>query len=1112
MTTELTKFADFTDETILKEYRDKKIISVFGVPKNSRPYYASLFDKALYICPDYVTAGEVFETLKTLRSDAVLLPSKGDTLINYRSRSRQTAFGRLGAMLKIADGSAGIVVTTVEAAAQLFPLPEVFSSAAIRLCVGDTADTSEIASKLSRAGYTRESAVALPGQFALRGDILDVFPAGNTFGVRIEFFGDNIEVIKKTDFSTQLSSETMERVEIGPITECFGADFDNALDAIGKEAESSGNEKLMRLVCDIETGVVSNGSDVSATLLPYAPHCGLAEFYRPETVIFDEVKKVNLDMIIKEHNNRLAQLLLQGGVPKGAALQLREDALRFDCGKVGFYNFTSANMIYEPKGILKFSEPALPSYVRKFDELITDIGIWIGNGYRVHIMTDELSLPNLKKLLAENNIYFSDNGRERVNVYNKPIARGAILPRQKTVIIGTGDLFPKSAKTIKRAKKDVFGELKIGDYVVHRTHGIGVCDEIKRMDMGDGAVRDYAVIRYKNDDKLILPIENLDSLSRYIGGEGEPTLSKIGGAEFARIKDKVRKSVQKLAFDLVKLYAERSKCTGKIYKGDEAMMEEFEADFPYAETEDQLTAISEGMKDLSTGKVMERLLCGDVGFGKTEVALRLAFRVILSGGQVAFISPTTILARQHYNTATARMEKFGVRCALLTRHTSASDVKKILSDLSSGKIDMLIGTHRVLGKDVLFSDLEFLILDEEQRFGVGDKEKIKLMKKDINVLTLSATPIPRTLHMSLVGIRDISVLAIPPAERIPVQTFVSEYNDGLVVDAVTREAERGGQVFIVYNRVRTMPEYAAEIAALLPAYKVAYVHGQLPQERIEDTLEDFIAGKIDVLVTSSIVENGMDIANANTMIVVDSENFGLAQMYQLRGRVGRGNRLAYVFFTFDGKKVMTEAAAKRLDAITEFTEFGSGFEIAMRDLEIRGAGNILGREQHGHMEKVGYDMYCRILAEAVSGTAEKRESDVKVSTDYSAFIPESYIPDNDWRVRVYSRISRLSDIKQRDELISDLCDVYGPLPESVNALIQIGLIKNLAGGIDAVKVRLKKRENSVCFTKVNDITDAVLKAAEEQGGVLRIADLPYIGFEGGPAGRDKLLKFLVGTA
>lgn len=1113
--TYLKNLADFSDEQILNEYRDKKIISVFGVPKYNRPYYASLLDRVLYICADYVAAGEVFELISSLRDDAVLLPSKGDTLVNFKSRSRQTTFGRYNAMLKIAEGSAKFIVTTVEAAAQLFPLPEVFSGAAVRLAVGDKTEMSEVAVKLSKAGYTREAQVQLPGQFSVRGDILDVFPAGSEYGVRIEFFDDLVEVIKKTDFSTQLSSETLVDVEICPITECFGADCDGAIEKLRQEAETLEGDakiKLSELVTDLELKGISGGGDFSSILLPYAAHCGAKEFCRPETVIFDEVKKINLDIIVKEHRNRFAQLSLRGGVPSLAATQIDESALEFDCGKIGFYNFLSSNFLFEPKGVLKLNEPNLPSYVRKSEELINDIKIWAVNGFKICICVDSLSVGGIKELLKENEILFSEKGEGKINVFEKPVTRGAIFPRQRLVIIGTRDLYPKSAKTVKRTKKEVFGELKIGDYVVHNVHGIGVCESIRRMDMGDGILRDYAVILYKNEDKLFLPIENLDMLSRYVGGEGEPQLSKIGGAEFARVKEKVRKSVQKLAFDLVKLYAERSKCVGKIYRGDEALMAEFEADFPYVETDDQLTAIEDGLKDLQTGKIMDRLLCGDVGYGKTEVALRIAFRVILSGGQVAFISPTTILARQHFNTAKSRMEKFGVRCALLTRHTSAVEVKKVLSDLADGKVDILIGTHRILSKDVIFRNLELLILDEEQRFGVGDKEKIKLLKKDINVLSLSATPIPRTLHMSLVGIRDISVLDTPPAERIPVQTFVSEYSDGLVVDAVTREVERGGQVFIVYNRVETMPKYTAQLVSLLPDFKIAMAHGQMPQSQIEDTLEEFINGKTDVLVTSTIVENGIDIANANTMIVVDADNLGLSQMYQLRGRIGRGNRLAYVFFTFNGKKILTEAAAKRLDAITEFTEFGSGFKIAMRDLEIRGAGNILGREQHGHMEKVGYEMYCKILAEAVSGSEETAESEVKVSTDYSAYIPDAYIPDGNWRVRVYSRIAHLSGIKQRDVLLDDLKDIYGEPPESVKALIQIGLIKNLASRVGAIKVGLKKRENSVFFAKLGDISEKVLKAAENQGGKLRVADYPYIAFEGDAIGRESLVKFLISYA
>ena len=731
--------------------------------------------------------------------------------------------------------------------------------------------------------------------------------------------------------------------------------------------------------------------------------------------------------------------------------------------------------------------------------------MWRNRGYGVTVFCGTAAAKDkLRDLFGELRL---GGGAELLEDF---LPHGATFFDSNRVIIGTLDIGKRAAKKIiKRTGKDAFILPEVGDYVVHRIHGIGLCENICKLDIG-GSERDYVVVLYSGGDKLYLPIENIDSLSKLVASE-HPKLSKIGGADFARLKEKVRASVKDMALGLVELYARRAEAKGYAYSADDSLLDEFCADFPFSETEDQLIAVKEGLADLKSGKIMDRLLCGDVGFGKTEVAMRLAFKVICEGKQVAFVSPTTILARQHYETVRARMEKFGVKAVALSRACGKGEINKTLADLASGKADIVCGTHRALSADVEFSDLGLLILDEEQRFGVADKEKIKKLKTNVNVLSLSATPIPRTLHMSMTGIRDISVLDTPPADRLPVQTFVTEYSEALIADAINREIGRGGQVFVVYNRVADIEHFAASVAAIAPQCKVSVAHGQMNEETLANVISSFESGETDVLVASTIIENGIDMPRANTMIVVDSDRLGLSQMYQLRGRVGRSNRLAYVYFTYDSAKILSEEAYKRLDAITQFTELSSGFKIAMRDLEIRGAGNILGRQQHGHIEKVGYDMYCKILQSAVDELrgekSEEKNSDVTVTCDFNAFVPEAYVPDKEWRVRLYARIAKVSSERESAALLADITDIYGAPPASVVNLVKVGLIKNLAAAAGAASVIVRSGAAALTFASVKDLSDYVSSYIATAKGVTFTAKEVRVKFTGKNAA-EELIKFL----
>jgi len=919
-----------------------------------------------------------------------------------------------------------------------------------------------------------------------------------------------VEKITRLDPETQLSEGEVPGFEIFPccevFEECDGKRFKSELCPRLDPDSATRGEELISNLC-----AKSDGQHKSFAL-PYVTHGRLLDFCGAATVVIDECKRSYdaMETYYSEHKQRFTSLYEKGEVLSGFFGQVLkpEDAIKGMGRAIAFHAVTSTNRFFNPEELFNFKAMPTPRYTGKRDMLITDVQNWLHSGYKIAILCGEGPLrDSIRDSFAEKYIAYGGDYDAQLAVTNESAVAGEILHDLKLAVIGTNDLVAKKNESPRVKKRNSFlGEPKIGEYVVHEVHGVGLCEGITPMTIGK-ATRDYVVILYAGGDKLYVPIENLDVLTRYVSG-GTPKLNKMGGADFAKQKAKVRESVKKLAFDLKELYAERFKANAHRYSEDDSLLREFEKGFEHAETDDQLKAVADSINDLKSGKIMDRLLCGDVGYGKTEVALRVAFKVIAEGKQVAFMSPTTVLAKQHYDTVVKRMEEFGVNVGRLTRFDSASEIRTTLEKLRLGKLDMVVGTHRILSKDVIFSDLGLLILDEEQRFGVGDKEKIKNLKRQVNVLTLSATPIPRTLHMSMVGIRDMSLLETPPMSRLPVQTYVTEYSDALVVDAIMREAGRNGQTFVVYNRVERMPEFASRIARLVPDLKITVAHGQMPETLLEKAIDEFTSGQSDVLISSTIIENGIDIPRANTIIVVDADRMGLSQLYQLRGRVGRSDRSAYAFFTFQANKILSSEAMERLEAIGKYTELGSGFKIAMRDLEIRGAGNILGAEQHGHMEKVGYDMYCSILGEVLAemdGKEIKPLREVRMSVDYSTFIPDGYITDREWKLKLYSKISRVASIAERDAVINELTDMYGPVPQSVRNLISVAFIKNLAGLVDASSVVMNKRESLVVFDKVKDISLEAHKIALEHGARMVSGEKPTFKFPS----NNEILKFLL---
>ena len=1100
----------------LKDSRDGKKVSVFDARFFEKTFFAAALEgRKLYVCGDTVSARTAYEQLKCLNENTVLLPAGTDSLVYKKMASAASEPERLNALHEIACGRAEIVVAPVFALMQKYPDPKNFSRFAFSLSVGEEYDLNELKKSLVNMGYKAVSLTEGAGQFSSRGDILDIWATGRDYAVRAEFFGDELESLRKVDGETYLSSGEEKSLEVIPATDVFYTkrEAEIASEELTRLAKS---ERTLSVASDIKVKLAVGSSDLSLSYVrPLFSCVSLSEYMRPDTVVYDDAKTIydTLQALYKEFDERFDSLLKAGETmefTKESVLK-KEDVFCFESANaIAFHRLVNNNRIFEPNAVHTFKGMDIPDYSRDFYTLASDLKNWSESGYVVHIACgNEQAVKNMGEFLTDNGIGFSD-GDGVINLYAKKIDRGGIFHDGKRVVIGTYNIGSKRSRTLpRRRKRDVFTVPEVGDYVVHETHGIGMCIGVEKMNM-TGSFRDYLIIEYSGSDRLYVPVENMDSLSKFVASGEKPKLSKLGGEQFERVKSKVRASVKKLAFDLVALYAERSVSKGCKYDEDDCLLEEFESDFPFTETEDQLAAVAEGLKDLKSGKVMDRLLCGDVGYGKTEVALRLAFKVISCGKQAAFISPTTILACQHYETAVKRMKNHGVRVERLTRFDSPAKIKETLKRLEKGETDFVVGTHRVLGKDVKFKDLGLLILDEEQRFGVADKEKLKLLKPSVNVLSLSATPIPRTLYMTMVNIRDVSVLDTPPADRIPVQTFVTEYSDALAADAIMREVGRGGQAFIVYNRVAGIDSFAAKLRNILPDVKFAVAHGQMPENLLEKTVADFVEGRFDVLVASTIIENGIDMPRANTLIVADADRLGLAQLYQLRGRVGRSNRLAYAYFTYDSEKVLTEAAYKRLEAITKYTEFGSGFKIAMADLEIRGAGNILGKEQHGHLEKVGYDLYCKLLEDAVAeaeGREVKARREVRLTIDYPAYLPDTYVEDSEKRMGMYSRIALISSAEDRVALSNELTDVYGKPPTEAENLLEAALLKNLAADINAVALIVRGEDCRLLFEKALDIPEEAIETARADSDTLvRLGgDRPCIR----TVGKKRLLNFLL---
>ena len=987
------------------------------------------------------------------------------------------------------------VVTTMEALMMpQMPLSEIVSRV-LHFDRSSTVDEERLSEALIEMGYEKNYQVEAPGQFSVRGGIVDIFDMTEENPYRIELWGDSVDSIRSFDVLSQRSVENLDSISVYPATELIlsAGRRRDGFERIRKEAKQhvkklrdAGNieaaERLEAQVRETLESVQEFGSVVNLESFVhyfYPATESFLQFFDEERalVLLDEPKRLceTADALEMEFRESMSGRLEKGYILPGQAGILytqKEIGARISAFRAAALSaLETKNELFLPERSFGVTVRSISSYNNSFESLLKDLKRYKKTGSRVLLLC--ASRTRAKRLAADlreqelTAFYSEDPDREvqpgETMLFYGHVEKGFEYPLLKFAVISEGDIFgaPKKKKRkIKRyegAKIHDFAELKVGDYVVHETHGLGIYQGIEKVEV-EGTIRDYMKISYRDGGNLYVLATGLDVIQKYASADAakKPKLNKLGTQEWTKTKSRVKSAVNEVAKDLVELYAVRQQEKGFAFSEDTVWQREFEEMFPFEETDDQLSAISATKRDMESTKIMDRLICGDVGYGKTEIAIRAAFKAVQDGKQVVFLVPTTILAQQHYNNFVQRMKDYPVRIDQMSRFRTPAQQKKTIEDLKKGLVDIVIGTHRVLSADMKFKDLGLLIIDEEQRFGVTHKEKIKKMKENVDVLTLSATPIPRTLHMSLVGIRDMSVLEEAPNERQPIQTYVMEYNEEMVREAILRELSRGGQVYYVYNRVNTIADMAAKLQELAPEATVSFVHGQMSERELERLMFDFINGEIDVLVATTIIETGLDISNVNTIIIHDSDRMGLSQLYQLRGRVGRSNRTAYAFLMYKRDKVLREVAEKRLAAIKEFTDLGSGFKIAMRDLEIRGAGNLLGERQHGHMEAVGYDLYCKMLNEAVKhlkGEGDDGDFSTTVELEVDAYIPGSYIVNEQQKLDIYKRIAGVETESESEEMKGELLDRFGEVPRSVDNLLRIALLRTQAHRLYIMEVK-----------------------------------------------------------
>lgn len=1068
------------------------------------------------ITGDSLRAERIYEDLLSFlpEDEVFLLPNRdfimGEEMLGH---SRETREQRMEALEHIASGKKMIFVAPVNTVLfRMMPGRE-WAKQVLNIRKEQEQDRENLLNDLVALGYERVPLIEGKGQFSARGDIVDIFPPGHDNPVRIELFDNTVESMRYFNSVSQRSMKALEDFSVFPAGEIIldneirkkgfqkiRDELSRALERINKTGNSGSADRLKEKV-NQHLGKMNqnilNEAFYGYFSYFYGKGDSLLDYLQPGSlIIMDEAVRTSeaAETLSDRGRDFQGDMLVQGEAlysKISLTWSLDEIFSRIEQPCIYFTLFNTTGLKLSREKSFNFTAKDVTNYYGQMEILHNEIRQWQQDDYRIIMLSPSGKQAEILYLRLRDDglpVEKAPENEETVALNPSPLVtvgnlgNGFFIPSLKLVIIAEQNLFPKKKKKRKLAgsregsRLRHYNELSVGDYVVHEQHGIGKYLGVKTLEV-DSAKKDYLHISYAREDKLFIPVEQIELIQKYIGVEGKaPKLHRLGSNEWNRVKSKVKASVQDLAQELLSIYAARQSLKGRAYN-EHPWQAEFESYFPYEETADQLQSIKEVREDLAKNVPMDRLLCGDVGYGKTEVAMRAAFSVVMEGKQVAVLAPTTILAQQHYHTFRERFAPFPVKVALLSRFVSAAGQKETLKDISRGNVDIVIGTHRLISRDVNFKDPGLIVVDEEHRFGVRHKEKLKKLRLDVDVLTLTATPIPRTLHMAVVGARDLSLIETPPENRYPVQTYVMEYSDQVIREAIVRELGRGGQIYFVFNRVQHIEKQAKKLRELIPEARIAVAHGQMSEVRLEKIMSDFLEGNYDILLSTTIIEAGLDIPNVNTLIVYDADRFGLAQLYQLRGRVGRSNRIAYAYLTFQRDKVLTEAAEKRLQAIKEFVEFGSGYKIALRDMEIRGAGNILGPEQHGFMSEVGFELYCQLLDEAVrtyKGEEVVSKEPPRLDLKISAFLPVSYIPDQEQKIELYQRIYALDSQEEIKEVRKELVDRFGALPPEVENLLLVANLRVLASGLNINSIMHENGKINLSFNNEQEFDNLKL--------------------------------------
>ena len=1053
--------------------------------------------KLIVMTSTYGEAERLINDLISILGSDLVYPFLVDDspMVEFLMSSQEKIFSRIEALRFLRDKSQkGILVCNLAASRLLLPDPTVFDASVLTFEIGQECEQRKLNNQLLSLGYKKVTQVQSQGEFSIRGDILDIFETSQISPFRIEFFGDEIDGIRKFDTESQLSKESLSQVQIFP-----------ASDVLLTEEDYLRGQKFLEHEIEktLSPTLKSYLEEVYSSSKQQTPHAEirkfLSAFYKKEWSLFDYLHQIpvifdDYQKIIQQYDvfdQEIARIFTDDlhNSKSVSSLQYFADTESYYkkyLPTTFFSNFQKGLGNLKFDHLYQFNQYPMQEFFNQFSFLKSEIERYKKLKYTIVLQTT--SKADSKKLLnildeyeiKIDTIFGNELSKGSVNLVEGNLRHGFHFVDENLVFITEYEMFKKKIKRKYRRQnlsnaerlKD-YNELEKGDYVVHQVHGIGQYLGIETIEI-KGIHRDYVSVQYQNGDRISIPVEQIQTLSKYVSSDGKaPKLNKLNDGHFKKAKQKVKSQVKDIADDLIKLYAERSQLEGYAFSEDDQDQIVFDEAFPYVETEDQLRSIEEIKKDMQNSRPMDRLLVGDVGFGKTEVAMRAAFKAVNDHKQVVVLVPTTVLAQQHYSNFKERFQQFAVNVDVLSRFRSKKEQAETIEKLKKGQVDILIGTHRVLSKDVVFSDLGLMIIDEEQRFGVKHKEALKELKKKIDVLTLTATPIPRTLHMSMLGIRDLSVIETPPTNRYPVQTYVLEQNDRVIRDAVLREIDRGGQVYYLYNKVDTIEKKVSELQELIPEASIGFVHGQMSEIHLENTLLDFIEGQYDILVTTTIIETGVDIPNANTLFIENADHLGLSTLYQLRGRVGRSNRIAYAYLMYRPDKSLTEVSEKRLEAIKGFTELGSGFKIAMRDLSIRGAGNLLGSSQSGFIDSVGFELYSQLLEEAIAkknGTDKKREKgNAELILQIDAYLPYDYISDERHKIEIYKRIRQIDNRVNYEKLQDELIDRFGEYPDVVAYLLEIGLAKAYLDKVFVNRVERKNNKLVIQFEKISQM-------------------------------------------